>query len=168
MSTSVAHKTEIRRATEDDILYVTMNMRDVDWREISPLLWVSEKEDFAKSTWKECGDFAWVIINDDGERVAVFGGNLILPYVTSIWLWATDKIKNRDWVAITKHGKTVLNSIFEQGVVHRAQAMVAKFNTEARVWIAKCGLTHEAEVLATGKNKEDYIIMSRFVEKKGD
>ena len=168
MLTSVQSKVAIQQATEEDINYVTENIRDIDWREISPLLWISEKEELAKTTWKQCGQSAWVAVNGHGERVAVFGGNMILPGVASIWLWATDKINRRVWLAITKWGVAALDRVFEQGLVHRAQAMVADFNYDARKWIAKCGMTLEVEFLASGKNQEDYIIMSRFIEKEGE
>lgn len=152
----------IRQAVFTDIIYVTHRVRDIDWREISPLLWADDKDDLINSTWESCKDTAWVAVNKEDEPVAIFGGNLTTPGVAVIWLWATDKISKKNWREITRWGLRSMKSVASKNIVHRFQAMVADFNTEAQRWIACCGMKDRALMPAMGKNKENYILMSRF------
>lgn len=152
----------IRESTKDDIQYVTLNMRQIDWREISPLLFVPNKYILAEQTWDKCKDLAWTAFDKDDEPVAVFGGHIVSPKVAAIWLWATNKINKRVWLEITKNGKHFLDKIFESGEVHRAQATVAEFNKTARKWIKSCGMVHESLMPSYGRGRENYIVMARF------
>lgn len=152
----------IRESTKDDIRYVTLNMRQIDWREISPLLFAPDKNIMAEQTWERCKDLAWTAFNKNDEPVAVFGAYIISPRVAAIWLWATDKIDKRVWVEITKLGNNLLDRLFESGEVHRAQATVAEFNKTARKWIKSCGMVHESLMPFYGRDRENYIVMARF------
>ena len=153
----------IREATFDDILHVCKHMRKDDYEEVMANRWDSSVEAFAK----ECENLPGVTVVAvvGGIPVAIGGVALWIPGVGQAWMICTDEI-GKSGVRMIHACKKILNSMIDNGVVHRIQAFSIASHRRAHHWLQAVGLKKEAVMPCYGKNKEDFIVFSMLGDKK--
>ncbi len=146
--------------TAQEALYVSLNLRDVDYRELTANRWIEGKskreicEEIGIEAYRHPG-IAWTCYHKD-VPVAIGGIAYHHPKNGTAWLFGTDKLCNRAWGEITRHSRTLMKNILEVCNIHRVEALSVDFHKESHFWLEKIGMKKECTLHKRGQNGEDF------------
>jgi hypothetical protein len=150
--------------TEQDVLYVSRNIRDIDYRELTASRWTEGKskqeicEEIAEEASSNPG-IAWTCYLKN-EPVGIGGIATLVPKVGTAWFFGTDKLKNRSWAELTRHCRKLMHNILEISDLHRVEALTVDFHKESHFWLEKIGMKKESTLVKRGQNGEDFHIFA--------
>jgi len=144
--------------TIDHALFVSRNMREVDFAEVMATRWDDDVDNFALESFRLPG-IAYTAINDkNGLPVCIGGVAFHSPQVGTAWMVATDDFLSVA-LSVTRHVRRVIKTLLASEL-QRIHAFSADFHTDAHRWMQRCGMQCERTVPALGKNGEDFIVFS--------
>jgi hypothetical protein len=154
----------IVQMTAQEALYVSLNIRDVDYRELTADRWIEgkSKQEICEEIGIEASRFpgtAWTCYQK-GEPVAIGGIAYHHPKNGTAWLFGTDKLTNRAWGELTKHCKKIVQNIFKISDLQRLEALSVDFHKESHFWLEKIGMKKESTQFKRGQNGEDYYMFA--------
>ena len=146
-----------------DCAFVCTNMRDTDYSETSALTNDKTRDAMAKSIMNQGGE-SYTILNSKKEPVLIGGAYYDNPKVATIWLFATNKITNRDWWVSTQFITGLMDRMLENGMAHRIQALSIGWRHVAHKWLQRFGLNKEAHLKHIAEDGSDVLIFSKVKE----
>lgn len=110
-------------------------------------------------------DCTWSLASPGGWQVKACGGFIRERNgVFSLWGYCGDDLTRRDWVAIARHTRWLINGLFDQGA-HRIHALACAHHAEAVAFLLHLGLKNDMNrLVAIGPNGEDYVILAALKE----
>jgi hypothetical protein len=161
-------KNMIVEMTAQEALYVSLNLRDVDYRELTANRWIEgkSKREICEEIGIEASRFpgiAWTCYLKD-EPVAIGGIAYHHPKVGAAWLFGTDKLRKRAWGEITRHSRKLMQNILEVCDIHRVEALSIEFHKESHFWLEKIGMKKESILLKRGQNGENFYMFTLIKE----
>ncbi len=149
-----------------EALHVSLNMRDVDYRELTANRWIEgkSKREICEEIGIEAARFpgiAWTCYLKD-EPVAIGGIAYHYPKIGTAWLFGTNKLCNRAWGEITKHSRKLMQNILEVCDIHRVEALSIDFHKESHSWLEKIGMKKESTLLKKGQNGENFYMFTNI------
>jgi len=107
----------------------------------------------------------WVILDNDNEPLAVFGGDLLLPGVWQTWMISTATAWDQHGRAVTRHSRKVLDLMFDEGNARRIQTIAMVSRTQACKWYENgLRMTQESVAKGFGVTGQDFACYVRFKE----
>lgn len=146
----------IARLTYDAALYVCLNLRPEDRREIYALRNDDNPVLLAHHVTRAAvlSDLAWVA-TWQGRPAAVLGAYELWPGVFEAFAFGTD-----DWphvaLALTRHGLRTLGPALRERGAHRFQAHSHADHHEAHRWLQSLGARFEAALPCFGRDGSTY------------
>jgi hypothetical protein len=139
-----------------EVAYVCMNLRQKSKEEIFAVNDLSAA-DLAKRL-SEAPGFKWVAYHN-GLPAALIGAIPLHGGVWSLFGMGTD-----NWIKVWRQVTLVAKRDMMQAVLdaggHRAQCMAPASHEDTHKWLRFLGATHEVQMPAYGRNKEDYILFA--------
>ncbi len=148
----------IDHATWQDILHVSMNMREDDRAEVMATSWTDDIFDFAVECVRSPG-VKLVVKDHSGVPVCVGGVANHQPGVGQAWLVGTPDIGKMGLQVMTA-AKGIFDAAMNAGGVHRIQAFSVATHTRAHRWLELMGFQEESRMQKFGKAGEEFIVFS--------
>lgn len=142
----------VRPLTPETALYVAVNMRDSDAREIFATRRDEDRARLAADTARR-GDFAWCA--GDGEPIVAIGVVFLWPGVWQAWMFATDRFDAVGF-PLTRWVRRVMMPEIDRTGAHRVQAYSIEGHHQAHRWLEGLGAVHEFTHPNYGKNREPF------------
>jgi len=147
---------KLAKLNDSDLLFVAVNMREEDEREIFATRWSKNPSNLC-DTIMSYGNFGWVAGSDEGEPIAAFGAMPTWNGVWQVWMFATPRWKEVSY-GVTKFIKRVMIPALEDSGLHRAECRSIEGHTTAHRWLESLGATKESECKHYGSNGEKFYI----------
>lgn len=144
-----------------DCVYVCQRMREDDLNEFKATQKAQSKEEIVKQLLAQNGEH-YSIYNRSGVPVLVGGTFYENPGVATIWLIATNEIKNRDWWVTTKFINGLMDLMFDNNICHRIQASSIGWRSVAQKWLQfDLGLEYEGKLKGFCINGYDLLMYGK-------
>jgi len=136
-------------------------MREDDLNEFKATQKAQSKEEIVKQLLAQNGEH-YSIYNRSGVPVLVGGTFYENPGVATIWLIATNEIKNRDWWVTTKFINGLMDLMFDNNICHRIQASSIGWRSVAQKWLQfDLGLEYEGKLKGFCINGYDLLMYGK-------
>lgn len=157
----------IKPATKRDTSWIAANMREIDKREIYPLMHEDSSLQLAWLQLQLSKRFAVnAFIND--EPVCAFGIAEYRPGIGELWAFGTSKIYGA-MRAMTDHIRHEMAAkVFADESVWRLECRSSVEHKQAHAWIESIGLEYRCPLDNLGKNGEDYLLFDTSRKVIGD
>lgn len=144
-------------ATLNDLLHITYRLRPLDEKEIFALRFDNDPYALAEFLLEQSKPL-WVIKNDfTREPVYTCGLRLLRPGVWAIWGCGTPLFPSVAY-EVTRLFKRILCPVASD-IGHRFECVCLAEKTDTLRWLQMIGLTIEADLLAFGRDREDFKLM---------
>lgn len=136
-------------------VFVAVNMREIDRREIFATRWDDDIETLADDCMASCPT-AWVA-SVDGTPASVFGAVPHHPGVWSVWMFATNRWPDVH-LSVTRFMKRIMFPAMTDAGAHRIFAASLDEHTTAHRWLEKAfGARKEAVNPGLGRRRENFF-----------
>ena len=139
--------------------YLTLNMREIDAREIyglrghdDPLLLA--REVVIAATYGKAG-----IAEHKGRPCGIMGVSPLWPGVWAVWAFGTEEWA-KGVIEISRFGRRVIDPFLRERGAHRAQCESHIEHSDAHRWLGVMGATCEGVLKGYGRDGADYLSFS--------
>lgn len=139
--------------------YLTINMRDVDAREIYNMRWHTDPYLLAREVVLATSYGKAAIATYQGRPCAIIGCSPLWPGVWSMWSFGTDEW-SKAVLEISRYGKNVLDPFIRLSGGHRAQCESHIEHTQAHRWLMAMGAKPDGMLNGYGRDGSTYIMFS--------
>lgn len=146
-------------ATPEEIRQVALNMRQLDYQELSALMFADTREEVAEYLVKRSENKRPIVAAIGNVPIAIGDTVETRPNVITLMFFATDELP-RVGAPLTRFIKQRLFPQLVNAGVHRIECVSQAGHFLAHTWIMTLGLTQEARCPSYGKRGEDFIQFS--------
>lgn len=127
--------------TQEGCRHVSLHMRDSDWEEVRRMMWVEDREEFARIHWLVPG-VRLMALAPDGTPVSMGG---LSPHTAGVWVaWmvSTDRV-HEVGRALSVNLRRRIAAMLNLPAVQRIEAHSWEGHTESHKWLMLLGFEFE-------------------------